>query len=57
MVEQARGNNKEISFSKILIYVVPGKQVFYEKLGFGHLKTGMGLFPNPERSRNNGYLL
>jgi hypothetical protein len=57
MVERARGNNKEISFSKILIYVVPGKQVFYEKLGFGHLKTGMGLFPNPEISRNNGYLL
>jgi aralkylamine N-acetyltransferase len=43
--------------STVLIYVAPGKQEFYEKLGFGHLKTGMGLFPDPERSRNNGYLL
>ncbi len=43
--------------STVLIYAAPGKQVFYEKLGFGHLKTGMGLFPDPERSRNNGYLL
>jgi ribosomal protein S18 acetylase RimI-like enzyme len=43
--------------STVLIYVAPGKQIFYENLGFGHLKTGMGLFPNPEKSRNNGYLL
>lgn len=41
----------------ILIYVAPGKQAFYEKLGFGQLKTGMGMFPNPEKSRANGYLL
>jgi len=43
--------------STILIYVAPGRQIFYEKLGFGHLKTGMGLFPNPDKSRANGYLL
>jgi ribosomal protein S18 acetylase RimI-like enzyme len=39
-----------------LIYTAPGKQGFYEKLGFGHLKTGMGLFPDPLKSRENGYL-
>ena len=40
----------------VLIYSAPGKQDFYRKLGFGSLKTGMGLFPNPEISRANGYL-
>ncbi|MDP1990467.1 MAG: GNAT family N-acetyltransferase [Syntrophales bacterium] len=40
----------------VLIYVSPGKQGFYRKFGFGNLKTGMGLFPNPEMSRAKGYL-
>ena len=40
----------------VLIFVAPGKQSFYGKFGFGNLKTGMGLFPNPEISRANGYL-
>jgi aralkylamine N-acetyltransferase len=40
----------------VLIFVAPGKQDFYRKLGFGNLKTGMGLFPNPEMSRAKGYL-
>ncbi|WP_054029601.1 GNAT family N-acetyltransferase [Desulfatitalea tepidiphila] len=40
----------------VLIYVAPGKQDFYRKFGFGNLKTGMGLFPNPVMSRENGYL-
>ncbi len=40
----------------VLIYVVPGKQNFYSKFGFGNLKTGMGLFPNPEKSKAQGYL-
>ncbi len=25
-------------------------------IGFGNLKTGMGLFPNPQMSRKKGYL-
>ncbi|WP_054699992.1 GNAT family N-acetyltransferase [Desulfosarcina cetonica] len=40
----------------VLIFVAPGKQEFYRKLGFGKLKTGMGLFPNPDMSRAKGYL-
>lgn len=40
-----------------LIYVAPGKQSFYEKQGFRHLKTGMGLFPNPDKTKENGYIL
>lgn len=39
-----------------IIYVAPGKQAFYEKQHFKHLKTGMGLFPDPEKSKNNGYI-
>jgi len=40
-----------------LMYVVPGKQKFYEKFGFGNLTTGMGRFADPEKARQNGYLL
>lgn len=40
-----------------LIYAVPGKLVFYEKHGFRLLKTGMGLFTDPEKSRANGYII
>ena len=42
--------------STVLIYVAPDKQNFYRNFGFGNLKTGMGLFPNPEMSRAKGYL-
>jgi ribosomal protein S18 acetylase RimI-like enzyme len=40
----------------VLLYAAPGKENFYRKFGFGKLKTGMGLFPNPEMSRAKGYL-
>ena len=40
-----------------LLYVVPGKQKFYEKFGFGNLTTGMGRFPDPEKAHRNGYLV
>lgn len=40
----------------VLIFVAPGKRDFYRRFGFGNLKTGMGLFPNPEMSRAKGYL-
>jgi len=40
----------------VLIYAAPGMQDFYRKFGFGLLKTGMALFPDPERYRSKGYL-
>lgn len=40
-----------------LVYVAPSKEVFYEKQGFKYLKTGMGLFCDPEKSQANGYIL
>ncbi len=42
--------------SIILIFAAPGKEKFYRKFGFGNLKTGMGLFPNAEWFRANGYI-
>jgi ribosomal protein S18 acetylase RimI-like enzyme len=42
--------------TNVLIFVVPRKEGFYRKLGFGDLKTGMGLFANPEKARVGGYL-
>ena len=35
----------------VLIYVVPGKEGFYKKLGFETLLTGMGLFWFPDEAR------
>lgn len=42
--------------SKILIFAAPGKQNFYRQFGFRNLKTGMGLFPEAEWFRANGYI-
>lgn len=43
--------------SLTLMYVVQGKQKFYEKFGFASLATGMGRFPDPDKARRNGYLV
>ena len=40
----------------VLMYVVPGKEAFYEKLGFSLLKSGMARFPYPELKRRQGYI-
>lgn len=42
--------------SIVLIFATPGKENFYRKFRFNSLKTGMGLFPNPEWFRANGYI-
>ena len=34
----------------------PGKEGFYESLGFGKLSTGMGLFYDMERMKNRGFI-
>lgn len=40
----------------VLVYVAPGKQSFYENLGFHNLRTGMALFSNPQIKREQGYI-
>ncbi len=38
----------------IILYASQGKEIFYEKMKFRKLKTGMGLFINEERMKNKG---
>lgn len=40
----------------VLIYAVPGKEGFSEKLGFSRLLTGMGRFPDHSKARNKGLI-
>ncbi|MDU5110773.1 MAG: GNAT family N-acetyltransferase [Clostridium sp.] len=39
-----------------ILYASPGKEGFYESLGFGKLSTGMGLFGDMERMKNRGFI-
>jgi ribosomal protein S18 acetylase RimI-like enzyme len=39
-----------------ILYASPGKEGFYEKLGFRRLKTGMGLFIDMERMKNRNFI-
>lgn len=40
----------------VLLHAVPGKEGFYTKLGYRKMKTAMGLFAEPERQRQLGYI-
>lgn len=39
-----------------ILYASPGKEGFYESLGFRKLKTGMGLFIDMERMKNKNFI-
>lgn len=39
-----------------ILYASPGKEGFYERLGFRKLKTGMGLFIDMERMKNKNFI-
>ena len=39
-----------------ILYASPGKEGFYESLGFGKLSTGMGLFYDMKRMKNRGFI-
>jgi GNAT superfamily N-acetyltransferase len=39
----------------IILYASPGKEVFYEKHAFRKMKTGMALFNDPEKMKDNGF--
>ncbi len=38
-----------------ILYSAPGKELFYEKIDFRRMKTGMALFVNRERMQQNGF--
>ncbi len=41
---------------KIILYAVPGKESFYQKLGFLRMKTAMAIFENQQLQVERGYL-
>ena len=41
---------------KIILYANPGKEGFYRKLGFRHMKTAMAIFKNRERALASGLI-
>jgi ribosomal protein S18 acetylase RimI-like enzyme len=47
---------KELSagHKKIILYANPGKEAFYEKLGFRRMLTAMAIFKDQERAIANG---
>lgn len=47
---------RDVNVPKVFLYAVPGKEGFYERLGFRRMKTAFALFANPEGHRENGYL-
>lgn len=40
---------------KIILYAVPGREPFYEKLGFRRMKTAMAIFSDASRAAADGY--
>lgn len=41
----------------VLLYASPGKEEFYETLGFRKMLTGMALFKNADRMKKKGFTL
>jgi len=39
----------------IILYAAPGKELFYEKIGFRRMKTGMALFAAADIMREKGF--
>lgn len=48
LVELSEGHKK------IILYANPGKEAFYEKLGFKRMNTAMAIFDNEERAIQSG---
>jgi N-acetylglutamate synthase-like GNAT family acetyltransferase len=62
---QGRGLGREIierllarcrNHRKIILYAVPGKEGFYERLGFRRMTTAMAIFEDQVAAFNRGYL-
>lgn len=42
---------------KIILYANPGREGFYEKLGFRHMRTAMAIFENQDEAVRSGLLV
>lgn len=47
---------EELAGCNVLLYATPGKELFYEKLGFSRTQTGMAKFLDPEKMRSRGFI-
>ncbi|SEQ60775.1 GNAT family N-acetyltransferase [Giesbergeria anulus] len=50
LLELSRGHKK------IILYSVPGKESFYQKLGFKRMSTAMAIFENQAGALEQGYI-
>jgi ribosomal protein S18 acetylase RimI-like enzyme len=50
LIEMSRGHKK------IILYAVPGKETFYQKLGFKRMTTAMAIFQEEADALERGYL-
>jgi ribosomal protein S18 acetylase RimI-like enzyme len=50
LVEQSKQHRK------IILYSVPGKEVFYKRLGFKRMNTAMAIFQDQGRALEQGYI-
>lgn len=46
---------KKLPGCNAILYARPGKEPFYEKMGFRLMKTGMAIFLNPDQMREKGF--
>lgn len=47
---------KSLPGCNFILYAAPGKEIFYEKMNFRKMKTGMALFTNAEKMQKNGFI-
>jgi GNAT superfamily N-acetyltransferase len=47
---------KRLGPCNVILYASPGREGFYETMGFGRLKTGMGRFLQQEEKRDRGFV-
>lgn len=47
---------KRLPVETIILFAVPGKETFYEKLGFHRMTTAMGRFVHLQKMRDSGYV-
>ena len=40
----------------IILYAIPGKEIYYQNLGFKKLLTGMALFPDVDNRKSLGFI-
>jgi ribosomal protein S18 acetylase RimI-like enzyme len=47
---------KKLPSHSVTLYAAPGKEAFYEKLGFHRMKTSMGKFSDVKQMQQSGYI-